>query len=672
MAYDYNAAEIEAKWQHYWAEQELHCADEDISKPKFYALSIFPYPSGHLNLEHIRRYTITDAIARVHRMQGCRVLYPMGWDAFGLPAENAAFDQGLHPALWTQQNIDKMRNQLKRWGLSVDWDREITTCSPNYYRWTQQIFLAFLKAGLAYRKEIIVNWDPITQTRLTNDQLDVNGCSYQSGAKVERRIIGQWYFKITAYAEQLWQDLNHLSGWPEPVKQMQKNWIGKYAETAGSNYRLQDWLISRDRYWGTPIPIIHCVDCGLVPVPENQLPVTLPENVEFVAHNTSPLKTLENWINVDCPTCGKSATRDTNTMDTFVDSSWYYLRFADAHNEQQAFSLAKVNVWMAVDQYVVSANQAYLHLLYSRFFTKALHDLGLVNVDEPFTHLLNPGIVKVLTYKNPITHRYILASQVNPENPGADFLNLINELRQEEESSTSPNGTPFSVVNPQDNQYSSLTPADLDQGVVDLNNPRHPKSGEPFQILRDPETGTLLQVSFEKMSISRQNSIDLEAILSQYGADVVRMYILSQASPEADLEWKDADLENQVSFLNQVWQVVSEFRSQLSATPRSDAHSALTVVEENLQQIIHTTIRNVTTDIDVDENYRFDKAISKLLALNNALDDSNCKNSRVYEEGVETLIKLMAPLAPHVTEELWHLLGHASSLHRQPWPQCQN
>ena len=554
----YNPAAIEEKWQQTWAELGLDQTPTDSTKPKFYALSMFPYPSGSLHMGHVRNYVITDVIARLKRMQGYRVLHPMGWDAFGLPAENAALDRGIPPAKWTYQNIAQMRQQLQRLGLSIDWKREVTTCSPDYYKWTQWIFLQFLKAGLAYQKEAAVNWDPIDQTVLANEQVDNEGRSWRSGAIVERKLLRQWFLKITDYAEQLLKDLDQLTGWPERVKLMQANWIGKsigaylefpivglnekigvfttrpdtvygvtyvvlapehpltrrvttpeqqaaveafiqevstqselertaedkpkrgiptggkavnpftgeeipiwiadyvlyeygtgavmgvpahdvrdfqfakekqlpikvvivptdsagesaialkaaytdpgilinsdsfngmastdakqaivqHAEKQGFGkarvqYRLRDWLISRQRYWGAPIPVIHCPSCGTVSVPDEDLPVQLPEEVEFTGRGPSPLAQLESWVNVPCPTCGTQAKRETDTMDTFIDSSWYFLRYPDANNDQQVFDPATTNDWMPVDQYVGGIEHAILHLLYSRFFTKVLRD----------------------------------------------------------------------------------------------------------------------------------------------------------------------------------------------------------------------------------------------------------------------------------------------------------
>lgn len=776
----YNPAEIEEKWQKIWSEQNIDQTPTQSDKPKFYALSMFPYPSGNLHMGHVRNYTITDVIARVHRMQGYRVLHPMGWDAFGLPAENAAIQRGVHPAKWTYQNIAQMQSELKRLGLSYDWNNELATCFPNYYKWTQWIFLQFLKAGLAYQKEAAVNWDPIDQTVLANEQVDSEGRSWRSGAKVERKLLRQWFFKITDYAEELLNDLDKLTGWPERVKLMQANWIGKsvgaylefpvvgldekigvfttrpdtvygvtyvvlapehpltlqvttpdrkaavdafiqevseeselertaedkpkrgiptggkainpftgeeipiwiadyvlyeygtgavmgvpahdtrdfqfateqklpikvvivradaadakvapkqaytdpgivvnsdlfngmesthakeeiikYAEQqkwgkARIQYRLRDWLISRQRYWGAPIPVIHCPNCGIVPVPEADLPVELPEDVEFKGGRVSSLAQLEGWANVPCPTCGTPAKRETDTMDTFIDSSWYFLRFTDAQNDQQVFDPAKTNDWMPVDQYVGGIEHAILHLLYSRFFTKVLRDCGLLNFDEPFQRLLTQGMVQGLTYINPTTGKYIPSAQVDPNDP------------------------------------------------------------------KDPETGEKLEVSYKTMSKSKYNGVAPEAVINKYGADTARMFILFKAPPEKDLEWDEADVEGQFRFLNnRVWRLGTEFTAQQSATK-----TELSKIEKDLRRAIHTAIKEVTEDLEGE--YQFNTAISELMKLSNALLDANCKDSPVYAEGIETLLLLLAPFAPHIAEELWQKMGKPESVHTQAWPK---
>lgn len=775
----YNPASIEQKWQKTWVEQGLYQTIEDSQKPKFYALSMFPYPSGNLHMGHVRNYTITDVIARFKRMQGYRVLHPMGWDAFGLPAENAAIDRGIPPSQWTYQNIAHMREQLQPLGFSIDWHRELATCSPDYYRWTQWIFLEFFKAGLAYQKEAAVNWDPIDQTVLANEQVDSQGRSWRSGAQVERKLLRQWFLKITDYAEQLLADLDKLPGWPERVKLMQANWIGKsvgaylefpivgmtekigvfttrpdtvygvtyvvlapehpltqqvttpdrkeavtafikevtaesemertaedkpkrgiptggkainpftneeipiwiadyvlyeygtgavmgvpahdirdfkfateqnlpikvvivaddevplkeaYTEPGimihsgefnGMNsikakaaiidraeqegigkarvqYRLRDWLISRQRYWGAPIPIIHCPNCGPVAVPEADLPVLLPENVQFTGRGPSPLTQMTDWVNVPCPSCGTPAKRETDTMDTFIDSSWYFLRHPDAKNEQKVFDSSKTNDWMPVDQYVGGIEHAILHLLYSRFFTKVLRDRGFLNFDEPFSRLLTQGMVQGLTYKNPVTGKWVASTLVDPNNP------------------------------------------------------------------RDPETGEVLQVSYQTMSKSKGNGVAPGEVINKYGADTARMFVLFKAPPEKDLEWDEADVEGQFRFLNRVWRLVYEFAGTSTGSTKP---TELTKAEKDLRRAIHTAIKEITEDLEGD--YQFNTAVSEMMKLSNTLVDTSCKDSPIYAEGIQTLIRLLAPFAPHIAEELWRAIGHKNSVHLEGWPEVE-
>ena len=797
MELKYSPADIETKWQTQWAERELDKtidASADEQAKKFYALSMFPYPSGDLHMGHVRNYTITDVIARVRRMQGYRVLHPMGWDAFGLPAENAAIKRGVPPADWTLKNIEQMREQLKALGLSYDWNREVATCLPNYYRWTQWIFLQFFDAGLAYQREAAVNWDPIDQTVLANEQVDSEGRSWRSGAKVERKLLRQWFFKITDYAEQLLSDLDKLPGWPDRVKTMQTNWIGKstgaqvtfkteadeelviyttrpdtlwgatfmvlspehplmdtlttaeqseavkdYQQAASNlstidrtaegrektgvwtgsyainpvnrekipvwtadyvmmdygtgaimavpahdqrdfefarkfdlpvkvvvqpegeslsgdtleaayphdgvmvnsgpldgvvagkgkqksvgkaiayleekslghgttNYKLRDWLVSRQRYWGAPIPVIHCPDCGAVPVPDADLPVKLPGNTDFNGKSVASLAKFDDWVNVSCPSCGTAAKRETDTMDTFLDSSWYFLRYADANNEDIVFSPDKVNDWLPVDQYVGGIEHAILHLLYSRFFTKVLRDRKLLNFDEPFKRLLTQGMVQAITYKNG-EGQFIV-----PDN------------------------------------------------IADLDNPT------------DPETGKPLSVSYEKMSKSKFNGVPPSQVLAKYGADTARMFILFKAPPEKDLEWDDADVEGQFRFLNRVWRAVIAFSQSESASQAKSIDSIkqneLSKADKTLRRATHTAIKEITEDIDGD--YQFNTAVSELMKLSNAINDTKDKTTIAFAEAVCTLVKLIAPFAPHIADELWSQVSAdtqpAKSVHQQPWP----
>jgi leucyl-tRNA synthetase len=780
----YSAREIEQKWQQKWLELGLDKTSEDKNKPKFYALSMFPYPSGNLHMGHVRNYVITDVIARLKRMNGYRVLHPMGWDAFGLPAENAAIANNIPPAEWTYQNIAHMKKQLQQLGLCLDWSRELATCSPDYYKWTQWIFLQFFEAGLAYQKEAAVNWDPIDQTVLANEQVDSEGRSWRSGAIVERKLLRQWFFKITDYAEQLLNDLDKLDGWPDRVKIMQANWIGKsvgaylefpivgmdekmavfttrpdtvygvtyvvlapehpltakvttsdrqnavakfitevanqseiertaedkpkrgiatggkainpfngeeipiliadyvlyeygtgavmgvpahdvrdfkfatennlpiktvivpesyletfqekslqeaytepgimvnsdrfdgkasqegktaiiqYAEEKGYGkariqYRLRDWLISRQRYWGAPIPIIHCPCCGAVAVPEKDLPIQLPENIELSGKGASPLAQMADWVNVPCPSCGEPAKRETDTMDTFIDSSWYYLRYTDAKNEEKVFEVDKVNDWMAIDQYVGGIEHAILHLLYSRFFTKVLRDCGLLNFDEPFQRLLTQGMVQGLTYMNP--HK-----------------------------SDKDKWVPSDKVNP--------------------NDPRDPQTGEPLKLV------------YATMSKSKGNGVAPEDVIAKYGVDTARMFILFKAPPEKDLEWDEADVEGQFRFLNRVWRLVTEF---VGTSTKNNKSQNLSKEEKDLRRATHIAIKEISEDLEGD--YQLNTAVSELMKLSNAISEAKCFNSPVYREAIETLVISLAPFAPHIADELWSQLGNKESVHLQTW-----
>jgi leucyl-tRNA synthetase len=771
----YNPNAIEPRWQAQWSQEPR--VETDLSRPKFYALSMFPYPSGALHMGHVRNYSITDVISRYKKMNGFNVLHPIGWDAFGLPAENAAIDRGIHPARWTEQNIAQMTEQLKKLGFSYAWDREVATCAPDYYRWTQKLFLEFWKAGLAYRKAGIVNWDPIDQTVLANEQVDGDGRSWRSGAKVEKRPLEQWYLKITQYAEELLQDLGKLGEWPERVRTMQENWIGKsvgaelsfalvghdekidvfttrpdtvygvtyvvlapehplvakvttaeqqevvqafiakvqseseiertsadkpkqgvptgamalnpstgqeipvwiadyvlyeygtgavmgvpahdvrdfvfattyqlpirkvvqpaggstsetleaaftepgvlvnsgifdgidsptaklkiiaHAEENGwgkgrVQYRLRDWLISRQRYWGCPIPMVHCPKCGLVPVPDAQLPVVLPEDVEFTGRGGSPLAQLESFVNVNCPSCGVPAKRETDTLDTFIDSSWYFLRFTDATNTAVAFSKTAVDYWSPVDQYVGGIEHAILHLLYSRFFTKVMRDRGLLSFDEPFKRLLTQGMVLSNAFTDLETKKYFRPEDV-----------------------------------------------EMQEGLFYAR-----------------ETGKKLDVVMEKMSKSKYNGVDPLSVLSQFGADTGRLFILFKAPPEKELEWSDSDVEGQFRFLNRVWRIVQAFLNH-------EKKSEVTAEQERaLRREIHRAIKKVGEDIGT---YQFNTAISALMILSNKLGEYSSVETPVYEEGVRTLVKLLAPFAPHIASELWQLLGGEIDVHSTTWP----
>ena len=788
----YDPSLLEEQWQRKWEQEALYQTQDPRPDQKaFYALSMFPYPSGSLHMGHVRNYVITDVIARAQRMRGDAVLHPMGWDAFGLPAENAAIERNVDPGVWTDRNIDQMRSQLGRLGLSIDWSREQATCHEDYYRWTQWLFLELHSAGLAYQKEATVNWDPIDQTVLANEQVDSEGRSWRSGALVEQKNLTQWFLKITQYADALLEDLDQLQGWPERVRTMQANWIGRsigaeidfqveghndatitvfttradtlfgvsyvvlapehplvdalttadqkesveafrdlvsdlsndertaddrpkrgvatgaeavnpangqkvpiwvadyvlagygtgavmgvpahderdfrfaktyelpvqrviqmdgtdehsndgeawtgpgtlvnsgafdgqsndqakqaiteYGTTKGwarakRQYRLRDWLISRQRYWGCPIPIIHCADCGAQPVPTDQLPVALPKDVNLAGKGGSPLAALDDWVNVPCPICGKPARRETDTMDTFMCSSWYFLRFADPQNSDRPFESEAVKKWLPVQQYVGGIEHAILHLLYSRFFTKALKDRGLISINEPFERLLTQGMVQGVTYRNPRTGRYV---------------------------------APALVVDP----------------------------GAPM----DPDDGEELEVLFEKMSKSKHNGVDPALVIDRYGADTARMFILFKAPPEKDLEWDDADVEGQFRFLQRLWRLVDSVSKltapdQLLSNNVSDIPAELSESETEIRRAVHLAIQAVSDDLSGE--FQFNTAISELMKLSNSLSGAVLDASRpVQVEAMGALIRLLAPFAPHLAEEFWFRLGGQGSVHLQTWPQ---
>mgnify|MGYP001320360485 CR=1 FL=1 len=755
MTEHYAFDELERKWQAYWEEQGLDRVTEDPEKRerKYYCLEMFPYPSGRLHMGHVRNYSIGDVVARFKRMRGWNVLHPMGWDAFGLPAENAAIRNKIPPAKWTWDNIAAMREQLKRLGISYAWDREISTCHPDYYRFTQWLFLQLYKRGLAYKKHSAVNWCPSCQTVLANEQVVAGACE-RCDTPVKQTDLEQWFLKITAYADRLLENLDRLDGWPERVKIMQKNWIGKSygaeiqfpivghdevlrvfttrpdtlygvtymvvapehpivqkliagterqaeveafiervaqkdieARTADERdkegiftgaycrnpvtgeeipiylgdyvlmgygtgaimavpahderdfafaqkynlpirpvilpegaslsdpfteaytgegkmvnsgpydgmsnveawtkiaemleerkigerrvqYRLRDWLISRQRYWGVPIPIIYCDACGTVPVPEDQLPVLLPEDIEFQPSGRSPLLERADFVQTTCPQCGGSARRETDTMDTFVDSSWYFLRFTDPHNKEVPFDREKADYWMPVDQYIGGVEHAILHLLYARFIQHALYDMGLVSVEEPFKNLLTQGMV-------------------------------------------------------------------LKDGA--------------------------------KMSKSKGNVVDPEQIIAQYGADTARLFILFAAPPDRDLDWSEAGVEGSFRFLNRVWRLIAPLGPELSGVEATKAGAELDGPHKKMRHEIHRVLAKVTEDIEV--RFHLNTAVSSIMELVNeiyAYKEREDARPDVLKEAVEHVTLMLAPFVPHLAEELWRKLGRSDSVHRQPWPE---
>lgn len=754
----YAPHEIEAKWQKYWEENKTFKVEKDDSKPKSYVLEMFPYPSGNLHMGHVRNYSIGDVIARFRTMKGFNVLHPMGWDSFGMPAENAAIKHNIPPKKWTMENIANMTRQLKALGLSYDWDREVATCKEDYYKWTQWFFELFYKRGLAVKKESAVNWCDTCNTVLANEQV-IDGKCWRCDHEVVKKDLSQWFFKITDYADELLKDLSLLEGWPERVKTMQRNWIGRsegleftfeipalndkvavyttrpdtaygvtfmalaaehplikklcennpkadeinafcervrnqseiertssesekegiftgaycinpftgrkveiwvtnyvlydygtgavmgvptgdqrdwmfadkygiekivticpvgqelkleemtcaYEEKEGMlvnsgeftgmemhaamsaimdkaekegfgkrrvNYRLRDWLISRQRYWGAPIPIIYCPHCGEVLVPEDQLPVRLPEDVSFTAGAKSPLATSEEFVHCKCPKCGADATRETDTMDTFLCSSWYYLRYTDARNDKLPFAKEVNNYWGPVDQYIGGIEHAILHLLYSRFFLKVLRDAGLVDYDEPFSNLLTQGMV-------------------------------------------------------------------IKDGA--------------------------------KMSKSLGNVVSPEEILSKYGADTARLFILFAAPPERELEWSDQGVEGSFRFLNRIWRIVQHFEPVLAQKVTSYDHSSLNDTDKELRRVLHSSIKKVTSDIET--RFNFNTAISTLMELVNALyaykEAAKEPNAGLVYEAISALLRMLSPIVPHITEELWRgAIDAETSVHNQSWPEC--
>jgi leucyl-tRNA synthetase len=779
----YHFRESEAKWQRIWRERRLFEVAAEPGRAKYYVLEMYPYPSGKLHVGHVRNYTIGDLVARYRRAQGFNVLHPMGWDAFGLPAENAAIAENIHPAIWTRENIGTMRAQLERMGFGYDWSREIATCHPDFYRHEQKIFLDFLGAGLAYRKESWVNWDPVENTVLANEQV-IDGRGWRSEAIVEKRLLAQWSLRITAFTEELLDAIGDLERWPERVRLMQENWIGRsdgarvffaiagrderievfttrqdtlfgatflalspnhplalhlaendpglaafiaecnrmgtseaVIETAEKRgyptgleavhpfdesrhvpvyvanfvlmeygtgaifgcpahdqrdlefarkyrlpvipvvlppgedptifkigdaayvddgvlihsafldglsvadakraagerlerlglgerttvYRLRDWGVSRQRYWGCPIPVIYCSACGIVPVPEKDLPVALPQDVSFDVPG-NPLDHHPTWKHVPCPRCGGPARRETDTLDTFFDSSWYFLRFCSAR-APVAFEREAVDYWMPVDQYIGGIEHAVLHLLYSRFFTRALKQCGYLDLDEPFAGLFTQGMVCHQTYQSET----------------GDWL------------------FPEGVGTAEDGR------------LVDA-------AGRPVTAGRH-----------EKMSKSKKNVVGLDAIVDTYGADTARLYLLSDSPPERDLEWTETGIEGIWRYVNRLWRMVSE-PLVAPATPESPMPSALPPALDAVRRSTHKTIAAVTDDLD---KFRFNRAVARIRELTNTLEElqsSEPGTPEVLREGLETLTRLLGPMMPHLAEEMWQMLGREGLLADQPWP----
>jgi leucyl-tRNA synthetase len=788
MERKYAPREIEAKWQKHWADQKVFKVTEDPGRKKYYLLEMFPYPSGRIHIGHVRNYTIGDVVARYKRMKGFNVLHPMGWDAFGMPAENAAIERGIHPSVWTHENIDNMKLQLKRMGFSYDWERELATCEPEYYKWEQLFFLRMYEKGLAYKKSSTVNWCPQCQTVLANEQVEAGLC-WRCGSEVGEQYLSQWFFRITAYVEELLEYCDKLPGWPERVLTMQKNWIGKsygceasfpladgkgdikvfttrqdtifgatfmlvaaehplvmelsrgkacegtvrqfvekikkqdkkmrtseYYEKEGVfldtyclnpvtgrkmpiyaanfvladygtgcvmavpthdqrdfefakkydlplivviqphnralnvktmteayteegilvnsgpfdgmenlkaleaiaahleslgrgkktiQYRLRDWGISRQRYWGAPIPMVICEACGTVPVAEKDLPVILPQDVELTGEGGSPLARYKPFLETTCPRCGKPARRETDTMDTFVESSWYFDRFCSAHhNIKPGLDRAKLDYWMPVDQYIGGIEHAILHLLYARFYTKMLRDFGVLGVDEPFKNLLTQGMVCKETMRCP-EHGYLFPEEV--------------------------------------------------------------REGKCTQCGAEVTVGKT-----EKMSKSLRNVVDPDYLIKAYGADTARIFCLFASPPEKDLEWSDQGVDGSYRFLNRTWRIVLDYLEAIREAAPFAGKDPLEGDLKTLRRKTHQTIRKVTSDIE--DRFHFNTAISAVMELVNTLyqfprpvaDDRLALS--VVRETVEAVILLLAPIVPHITEELWMLIGRTEPLADVSWP----
>ena len=786
MARGHDFKAIEAKWQKVWETLHAHEVWEDPARPKYYLLEMYPYPSGKIHMGHVRNYSIGDVLARFLRMQGHNVLHPMGWDAFGFPAENAAFERGIHPAKWTYANIAEMKSQLRRMGFSYDWHREVTCCNPDYYRWNQWFFLRMRERGLAYRRMAPVNWCELCQSVLSNEQAEGGVCWRHTDVPVIQKELEQWFFRITAYAEELLADLDTLAGWPERVKVQQRNWIGKsvgaeirfsvadggepipvfttrqdtvygatfmllapehplvpalgagtpqeaavgafvermrradrmartaegaekegvftgayainpmtqeripiwvanfilveygtgavqavpahdqrdfefahkyrlpirvvirppdrsldpatmeaayvdpgvmadsgpftgmdsergkvavadYLEARGLgrravNYRLRDWLISRQRYWGTPIPVIYCRGCGIVAVPDAQLPVILPENVEITMSGGPPLAKVPAFVNARCPACGGPGRRETDTMDTFVDSSWYFLRFTSPHADQAPVDVAAARYWMPVDQYIGGIEHAVLHLLYARFFTKVLRDLGFTAAGEPFANLLTQGMVCMPAARCP--------------------------------------------------EHGWLLPGEAEGG-------RCRACGRAVEVGRT-----------EKMSKSKKNLVDPDDLMDRYGVDAVRVFSLFVAPPEKDLEYTDEAVAGASRFLDKIWRLVEEHADAAAGAapvPFEELVEGRLLVRE-----CHQTILKVTDDIQ--REFQFNTAISAIMGLVNAARqyaaraEAGPEKAWCLKQALETTTRLLAPFAPHLAEELWERLGHPGGLAATPWP----
>ncbi len=594
-----NQHKISKKWQEIWQKNDIFQATQDSKLEKKYILSMLPYPSGQIHVGHARNYTISDILARFYKMQGFNVLHPMGWDAFGLPAENAAIKNSIHPKVWTYQNISNMKKSLMDLGFAFDWSREIATCNPEYYKHEQLFFIKLYENGLAYKKESLVNWDPIDNTVLANEQV-IDGRGWRSGAKVEQKSLNQWFIKITDYAEELVRDIDSLTGWPENVKEMQKNWLGKDED---GNLKLRDWGVSRQRYWGCPIPILYCDKCGVVP--EKNLPVFLPEDVDF-SKSGNPLELHPTWKHTTCPKCNGNATRDTDTLDTFFESSWYFSRYCSPGSDEMV-SLKETSYWMPVDKYIGGIEHAIMHLLYARFFTKVMCDFGLVNFREPFKSLLTQGMVLHKIYKdekgNYIYPKYVIDAP-DDQKDGYKYIDSISGL-----------------------------------GVI--------------------------EGKFEKMSKSKNNVVELEDIVQKYSPDVLRFFLMSDNPPEKDFEWSYHGINGSDRFLQKVIKLVEKFKHVeiLDKFENLDPSLSKHLID------INNFIKKITCDL---ENCKFNTAIANFYEfvslINKILTKEDSSSLGLAKYGYKLLIALLNPICPHISEEIWEILGEKECLAISKWP----
>jgi len=630
MRLQYDPARVESTAQAKWLEDDVFRAVEDETRPKFYACSMLPYPSGKLHMGHVRNYTINDMLARHMRMKGFNVLMPMGWDAFGLPAENAAMQSGVSPAEWTRLNIADMKAQMQPLGLAFDWSREIATCDPQYYKWSQWFFLKLLEKGVAYKKTQTVNWDPVDQTVLANEQV-IDGRGWRSGALVEQREIPGYYLRITQYAEELLSAIDTLDGWPDSVRTMQRNWIGKASGDSGAcdgltvpqaivaalaergmgeeatTWRLRDWGISRQRYWGTPIPIIRCEHCGDVPVPYSDLPVVLPTDC-IPDGSANPLLAHDGFRHAACPRCAAPALRETDTLDTFVDSSWYFMRYCDPDSDAAMVGPGS-RYWMPVDQYIGGIEHAVLHLLYARFWTRAMRDEGLVTVSEPFKNLFTQGMLLRESY-------YRTADDGNRQ---------------------------------------WFYPA---QVMVEYD-----EKGRPVKATALEDGLPVIIGGVEKMSKSKNNVVEPKDIIDKFGADTARLFTIFAGAPDQDTIWSDSGVEGAYRFLRRLWTFAYEGQARENERVEDVGESIRVRFE------MHRLLQQVNSDY---ERMQYNTVVSGAMKMLKVLEGGRAASLQVAREGMAILLQVLNPVTPHIAQTLWVEQGFAGDIHDSSWPVPDN